>query len=112
MEPQPKVLDKTPSNSPEIIKAPENIQKLKEAILGRIMKRDNTSDLVELDSFMNDVVKQVAFLEKKYPNARDYLTLHTLAGSSLVASKTVVYEDFPDDDSVENFLKKLDEKYK
>lgn len=53
-------------------------------------------------SIYNLVVAKLRELESKYPNARDYLAFHILAGST--PHHELPHLDFPGEDSLENFL--------
>lgn len=112
MDTEPKISEKVPAPS-GLIEAHKPIKNLREIIANRIIQRDTSSDLKELNSFMDAIVEKVAVLEAKYPNARKYLILHVLVGSSVKVSEAdMIYDDFPGDDSIREFLKELEEKYK
>lgn len=51
-------------------------------------------------------------LREKYPNFKNYTVYHTLIGSTIPAGVETVKEDFPGEDSVEDFVNSLIKKYR
>jgi hypothetical protein len=59
----------------------------------------------EFKEFQNKLVKYIKDIRLKYPNFDNYVLYHILIGSTVPDDITLIEDDFPWDDSVENFLK-------
>jgi hypothetical protein len=73
-------------------------------------KKTHLFDLISDDKLLeihDELVKRAEYLESKYPNANEYAMYHVLIGSTIGERMSIMYDDFPDDDSVELYLDNL-----
>lgn len=84
-------------------RAPEHERIMKDFLARKDALLVNASEDEQMEKFikMNDFG---SYLDKKYPNARDYELWHVLVGSGISPRKNF---DFPGEDSVEKFLNDL-----
>lgn len=72
----------------------------------RSLRHDIYTDEAHAIQVLDRVVQKAKELREKYPNYTQYQIYHLLIGST-PPEGTDIYEDFPGDDSVVEFLKKL-----
>lgn len=78
------------------------------AISSRVTKRaEETKNMDELSKLSGEVLVFVNSLKAKYPNAKEYMIMHSLFGSGYGS----IFSDFPGEDSVEKFVNGLEQRY-
>ena len=92
--------------------AKEKISGIK-AVVGSLYESLPVDDMTDLQL---DITQFARKLREKYPdnyaNYANYAIYHALIGSTAWDRADTVYDDFTGEDSVENFVKGLVEKYK
>ncbi len=106
----------TPSLQPNLSQVQEQkdrIINIKNNIVLSITSLSNSEEkLDKLSKFQNAIIERADYLKRKYPNAVKYATFHYLIGSTPNMDSNTIYEDFPEEDSVEKFMTDLVERCK
>ena len=95
-------------NPPKNETGPSEAQKKCEEkilIIKKIMLELTDLPIETIEQNMEEIAHFVENLERKYPNARKHLLLHAMIGSTMdPKDQNIIYEDFPDEDSIEAFV--------
>lgn len=104
MDPFPKPPAK---DSLEIVPFSEKARRCADA-LAEIIQRTSDEDF---DKFITEKSEFEERLGKKYSDVRKYEMFHALIGSSITKAMALTHDDFPGEDSVEEFVRRSVKKY-